>query len=196
MKSYCNQKGHKNLKIKVIALLGEAGSGKDSLLQRVIASHPNYKELISHTTRPPREGEVEGKNYYYVTQKEFLDLIQNGQMLEYAQFNGWFYGTSISAFDKDKINIGVFNQAGIKTLLSRDDIELKVFYIFADPAVRLIRQLTREKNPNINEILRRYKTDLSDFQHLDFDHTVIDNSNSMAVALQELEDKIAQLDWS
>lgn len=176
--------------IKVIALVGESGSGKDRLLKEILNIHPEYNELISHTTRPPREGEKEGVNYYYVTQKDFLNLIQTDQMIEYTQFNGWFYGTAVAAFDTQRINIGVFNPAGIQNLLKRDDIELKIFYIYAAPAIRLIRQLTREKNPNINEILRRYQTDLADFKHLDFDYELIDNSDSLALTLEKLQGKL------
>ena len=160
------------------------------MLNELKRHHPEYNRIIGYTTRPPREGEVNGVDYNFITQNEFITLIQSDKMVEYAQFNGWFYGTCIAHLQPEQINIGIFSPAAIRSLIKREDIDLKVFYIFADPAVRLIRQLSREKNPNINEILRRYKTDLADFQHLEFDYTMINNSDSLAVAFEELEDKI------
>lgn len=58
-------------KYKIIALIGEAGSGKDFLLRCARSKYPNYNTIISCTTRPKRMGEVEGINYYYLTNEEF-----------------------------------------------------------------------------------------------------------------------------
>ena len=60
-------------------------------------------------------------------------------MLEWTQFNNWFYGTSTKSVKEDQINIGVFNPGGIKNLLKRKDVELKVFYVRAPAKERLIR---------------------------------------------------------
>ena len=187
---YYKLRGIKVNKIKIIALCGQSGCGKNKMLNELKRHHPNYNRIIGYTTRPLREGEVNGTDYNFITQNEFIDLIQADKMAEYAQFNGWFYGTCIVDLQPEQINIGIFSPAAIRSLLKREDIDLKVFYIFANPAVRLIRQLSREKNPNINEILRRYQTDLADFQHLEFEYTMINNSDSLAVAFAELEDKI------
>ena len=164
-------------KIKIIALIGEAGSGKDYLLHRAIAHYPDYHEIISTTTRPPREGEVEGKNYYFVDYDTFYELMDNGDMLECTNFNNWWYGTSLNSLDKDKINIGVFNPEGIRSMLARDDIDLRVFYVSASPKTRLLRQLNREEHPNVAEIIRRYGTDVEDFKNRDFPCTVVGNEN-------------------
>ena len=78
-------------KYKIIALIGEAGSGKDFLLRCAKNKYPEYNEIISCTTRPKRSGEIDGKNYYFLTNKEFDSLVKNGKMLETANFNGWNY---------------------------------------------------------------------------------------------------------
>ena len=59
-------KGHKVTMIKIIALIGKSGAGKDTLLKRVLAKHPEYNNLISYTTRPPRSNEVHGRDYYFI----------------------------------------------------------------------------------------------------------------------------------
>ena len=166
------------MKYKMIALIGEAGSGKDTVMKEVLAKEPLlFNEIISCTTRPPREGECHGVNYYYYTDEEFADKVIAGEMLEVAQFNDWFYGTSYEALRSDVINLGVFNPTGIETMLSMKDIDLTVFYICAKDKTRLLRQLNREENPDCMEIMRRYRTDLIDFEILDFEYTELPNEN-------------------
>lgn len=98
-------------------------------------------------------------------------------MIESSCFNGWYYGTSYESLKQDKINIGVFNPEGIRSFLKRPDVKLTVYYIAASPKKRLLRQLNRENNPNVDEIVRRYSTDEQDFEHLDFEYTVLRNED-------------------
>lgn len=162
---------------KIIAICGKAGSGKDTLLQEVLKLHPEYNEIISCTTRPPREGEVEGKNYYFLTNEQFAQKVLNGEMLEATIFNDWCYGTSIDGLDKDKINIGVFNPAGINALDENKDIYLITYQIEATDKERLLRQLYREENPNVHEIIRRFQADENDFMEFDYDTYILENHN-------------------
>jgi guanylate kinase len=164
---------------KIIALIGEAGSGKDRIMKEVLAAEPDlFNEIISSTTRPMREGEVEGINYCYLTKEEFQNKAVAGQMLETAEFNGWLYGTSYDALSLDKPNIGIFNPAGIYSMLSRDDIDLTVFKICCSSKERLVRQLNRESKPDVQEIIRRFNTDQADFENLRFNYTPINNETT------------------
>ena len=61
-----------------------------------------------------REGEAQGVNYHYVSSEEFNKFIWNRDLVESACFNGWYYGTSKTALDENKINIGVFNPKGVE----------------------------------------------------------------------------------
>lgn len=160
---------------KIIALIGKAGSGKDTMMRKVLEKNPNLHEIVSCTTRPRREGEVEGVNYFYLTPEQFGDKVLHDEMLEATCFNDWFYGTSYESLRSDVTNIGVFNPAGIDSLLGRRDVEVHVFYVIASPKNRLLRQLNREKDPNVDEIIRRYKADEIDFADLDFEYDVLYN---------------------
>lgn len=162
--------------IKIVALIGEAGSGKDTIMQNLLKKYPQYfNEIISCTTRPIREGEINGVNYYFLTSEDFLDKVAKGEMLEATSFNGWYYGTGLLSVKENAINLGVFNPAGIYTLSKNENIELTVFKIECSDKIRLLRQLNREHNPNVDEIIRRYKTDKIDFSNLKFHYTIVEN---------------------
>ena len=98
-------------------------------------------------------------------------------MLEYTMFNNWFYGTSYDSLQPDAVNIGVFNPAGIRSLRKFDNIDLIVYKIVCSDKTRMLRQLNREEHPNVDEIVRRYKTDKEDFSNLDFYYTEIENED-------------------
>lgn len=168
----------------IVALIGEAGTGKDTLMQKVLAACPSdFNEIISCTTRPPREGEVDGVNYFFIDQEEFAYKVLNYEMLEATNFNDWFYGTSYDTLRSDVLNIGVFNPDGIRAIEGRNDIDLKVFRITCSDKTRLLRQLNREENPNIDEIIRRYKTDKEDFCDLEFAYCEIENNSEKDLEL-------------
>lgn len=158
----------KNQKIKLVAIVGKAGSGKDYLLNYLCDNYKDFHKIISATTRPQREGEQEGVNYYYLSNEEFAKQILEDKFLEATVFNDWCYGTQLSALDNNKINIGVFNPTGIETLQQDNRIETYVIKIDATDKERLIRQLNREEDPNVHEIIRRFKTDEIDFEDSDF----------------------------
>lgn len=161
---------------KVIMLMGQAGAGKDTMLKRVLEKNPRLHEIVSCTTRPPREGEVHGVNYFYYTTEVFGQKVLDGEMLECTVFNDWFYGTSFESLRSDGVlNIGVFNPAGVESLLERKDCDILVFWITASDKTRILRQLQRESDPDVAEILRRFSTDREDFFDVDFDYIEIVN---------------------
>lgn len=161
-----------NNKYTIIALMGKAGSGKDTILHALL-KQPVFKNavpIISCTTRPMRENEKDGVDYHFLTQSEFTDKILSGDMLEATVFNDWCYGTSLNNLSKNKINIGVFNPEGVGLLRDNKDIDLTLIYIEANDKDRLIRQLSRENNPNVHEIIRRYSADEMDFSEEEIEY--------------------------
>lgn len=72
---------------------GPAGSGKGTVVNELINSHPELKLSISATTRQPRPGEAHGVHYYFISRDEFEKRIENGEMLEWATYSGNYYGT-------------------------------------------------------------------------------------------------------
>ena len=166
-------------KYRILALAGKAGAGKDSLYKELLERKPDmFNPLISCTTRPKREGEVDGKDYYFISRETFEKMLLNGDFLEACVFNDWGYGTPMAQLVEDKINLGIFNPSGIEYLCDNPSIDLKVLYLIVDAKERLIRQLKREEHPNVDEIVRRYTVDEKDFRYLLQEDNVIPIENN------------------
>ena len=84
---------------KRIILVGKAASGKDNLRKRFESR--GFKYAVSYTTRPPREGEVDGKDYFFITDEEASKMVESNMFYEYVYFNGWLYGTTVQQFYHD-----------------------------------------------------------------------------------------------
>lgn len=83
----------RNHKGVLIVFSGPSGSGKGTVLAEYFRAHPEAAFSVSATTRSPRPGEVDGVNYHFVTQERFEEMIREGEVLEYAQYNGNYYGS-------------------------------------------------------------------------------------------------------
>lgn len=163
---------------QVIALMGKSAAGKDTLQRKLCKEHPElFHPIVSCTTRSPREKEIEGQDYYFISAERFTKLLLDGELIEATEFNNWFYGTPISSLSANKINVGVFNPAGIEALLSDNRLNVEVFEVAASDKLRLSRALAREDNPDCAEICRRYFADIKDFSDIDFDYNIIYNNN-------------------
>ena len=176
-------------KYNILALFGKAGSGKDTIRNKLLELYPDrYRRLVSYTTRPPRLGEVEGHTYHFVDPNTFAAKVINFSMLEATCFNvvgdNWFYGTSIDDLTLDKINVGVFNPTAIEALVQDNRLKVLPIYISCVDKVRLLRQLEREKNPNCSEICRRFLADEGDFPgYFSFYYETIFNSEPISSSL-------------
>ncbi|MEL7359774.1 MAG: guanylate kinase [Cyanobacteria bacterium J06648_10] len=78
---------------QLIVVSGPSGVGKGTLLQRLRSRHPNLKVSVSATTRQPRDGEVNGQHYHFVSKAAFMAMVEAGELLEWAEFAGNCYGT-------------------------------------------------------------------------------------------------------
>ncbi len=84
----------------LVVLSGPSGAGKGTLCKQLLKELPNLRYSVSATTREPRPGEVEGKDYYFVSRAQFDAMIDAGQMLEHAEFCGHYYGTPWHAVEQ------------------------------------------------------------------------------------------------
>lgn len=157
------------MKKKLVAVVGKSGTGKDSLIKELLELDPSYfKKLVPITTRPKRDGEVEGDYYFYREKEDIIAKLVNDEMLDTTEFRGWFYGVEKNQLDETKVNIGAFNNESIEQIydILYSDIDLFVLFLNVEDKIRLIRILSREIKPDIQEIIRRYGTDEEDFNSL------------------------------
>ena len=159
-------------KIKILALFGKSASGKDTIQKWIVSNYPKItKGIVSCTTRPPRDGEQEGVDYFFLTDEQFAAKVLDGSMLEATSFREWFYGTALDQLDPDKINVGVFNITGIECILQDSRLDVEPVWVHASDKTRLLRSLNREANPDCAEICRRFLADEKDFDEADdFDY--------------------------
>ncbi len=98
---------NKNYAGKLIIIVGPSGTGKSELLKKIKFHFPKIEESISFTTRPTRIGEINGKDYFFITEDEFHKKKEKGDFFEWAKVHSNFYGTDIH-FIKRKIQNGSF----------------------------------------------------------------------------------------
>ena len=94
-----NQKGI------LIVVSGFSGAGKGTIMKELLKKYDNYALSISATTRGPREGEVDGREYFFKTREEFEKMIAKDELIEYAMYVNNYYGTP-KAYVEDQLNAG------------------------------------------------------------------------------------------
>lgn len=154
-------------------ILGKSSTGKDTIYKRLLCD-PDLSCMLQtitpYTTRPMREGEMEGREYFFKKEKEFLELKQKGLILEERTYNttkgAWTYFTPmddafIKADGADIITVGVIKQfIAIRNKIRENGFPINPvpIYIEVDEGERIIRAIKREQkkpNPDYNEICRR-----------------------------------------
>jgi guanylate kinase len=172
---------------KRVIVVGKGGSGKDHL--RKILVENGFKYCISHTTRPIREGEENGKDYWFIESSELTSMAD--KFYEAVYFNSWFYGTSIEEFDSS--NLFIMTPKGISKLKSEDRKESLVIYLNIDEETRRKRLEGRRDS---DDVKRRLEADFHDFlEFTDFD-TEINDPNFTINSLSALLDVIFPLESS
>jgi guanylate kinase len=148
-----------------IVLCGKAASGKDHM--RKVLESRGFRYGVSYTTRPPREGEVDGRDYHFISIDEFEALLEDGYWYEWVEFNGWYYGTSRDQFYTD-CDLFIMTPTGVSKIKPEDRGETTVIYLDIDLETRKSRLSQRDMPGDSME--RRIAADEADFkQFADFD---------------------------
>lgn len=159
----------------VIGICGKSASGKDYTATRLVEEYKKIgipaKKVISYTTRPPREGEVDGVDYHFVDLDTFIEMQYDNKFIEHTEFRGWRYGTAINSFDDNCVNICVLNPTGIDKLnayyhMSHSFSGCECFYLKVPFFTRIKRSIKREHTFKW-EFIRRAFADWNDFIEYD-----------------------------
>jgi guanylate kinase len=173
---------------KLFVMAAPSGAGKTTLVKAMVERNPELKFSVSYTTRPKRFNEVHGVDYFFVARDEFLDLREQGELLESALVFDNHYGTSRSQVEQhlaagDDVILEIDWQGARQVKASMPDSAS----IFIMPPSRgeLERRLRDRKTDSDQVIRRRLRDALCDMQHWsEFDYVIV--NDELATASDEL----------
>lgn len=170
----------------LITVTAPSGAGKSSLLAALIQNDSDLRLSISHTTRQPRPGEQDGREYHFTTIDDFKRRLKEGEFLEHAQVHGNFYGTS---------RVAVLNQlnAGYDTILEIDwqgahqirrlfPETVSVFIL--PPSISALEERLNKRGQDSQEIIKqRIAAAGAEIRHAsEFDYVIINNKFDQALS--------------
>ncbi|PJG84714.1 guanylate kinase [Conservatibacter flavescens] len=163
-----------------------SGAGKSSLISALLKDNHKMKVSVSHTTRSPRPGEVEGEHYYFVSVEQFEQLIDNDVFLEYAKvFGGNYYGTSLPMIEKSLAQgIDVFldiDWQGAQQIREKVP-DVKSIFILPPSLVELERRLIGRGQDSEEVILDRMAKAQDEMSHYtEYDYVVVNDDFEQAL---------------
>jgi guanylate kinase len=170
-----------------VVISGPSGVGKDTLIERLRERDPSLRYSVSYTTRKPRPGEVDGVSYFFVSRQKFEELIAQGFFLEYATYNGNYYGTPVAAVEEARaaghdilLKIEVQGAAQV-----RERVPDGLFIFIAPPSKEELvrRQELREGAAPDEDMVERLKIAETEMKlAAEYDHVVINDELERAVA--------------
>ncbi len=188
---------------KIVYIMGKSSTGKDTIFKELIRKNTfNFKTIVSYTTRPIREGEKDGQEYFFTDEAGFNKLKDEGKVIEdrcYNTIHGpWRYFTVDDGQINDRdnyITIGTL-ESYVKICEYYGNNRIIPVLVELDDGVRLQRALNREKKqdkPKYEEMCRRFLADSADFSEEKIQSAKIKRrfyNNELNVCLQEIEDYI------
>lgn len=169
-------------------LSAPSGAGKSSLISALLQQDENKRMMVSvsHTTRQPRQGEVEGVHYYFVSVEEFERLIDEGIFLEYAKvFGGNYYGTSLPAIEANLAQgIDVFldiDWQGAQQIRAKVP-DVKSIFILPPSLPELERRLIGRGQDSAKVIADRMSKAVSEISHYtEYDYIIVNDNFTQAL---------------
>lgn len=151
-----------------------SGGGKGTLIQRVLKRVPNLGYSVSFTTRPPRNGEVDGREYFFVNQEDFEAMVAAGEFLEWAHVHGKLYGTASKQVAREItegrdiiLEVDVQGAASVRTLMA-DSVSIFIL----PPSFEILKERLQARGTDSPEELdlrlRRAPFELKDYSAFEY----------------------------
>ena len=159
----------------LLIISGPAGSGKNTVSERLMAEFPDVKRVITSTSRQPRGAEKDGVDYHFLSKEEFERGIGNGDFYEYAKVHDRYYGTSKNAINDtqggDKILIIDVQGAATWRKIAQENPQIKsrltTIFVAPDNEQELRKRLLGRNTESQEEIDRRMQTAIEEFKQAD-----------------------------
>ena len=157
---------------RLLCLLGKSGVGKSTLFNKIICNYDlGVEPIITYTTRPKRDNEIDGMDYNFVSQTTMNRMEAEGRIVEKRKYTtahgAWYYFTENFDLGFNRIFITITTPEGVKNLAEKiDKSTIIIIYLEADNTVRMERLLQREsgqRQPSYDELNRRFLADDKDF---------------------------------
>ena len=162
-------------------IAGKSASGK-STLARILSDRGLTRNAITTTTRDPREGEVNGVDYYFWPKELFEECI--GQMVEHDQFNGWYYGVTEQEFNRT--NLSILTPRGVKRYMKKFGRK-NLFIIYVDTPILERYDRIIKRGDSLEEAFRRFVHDEEDFRNFkSYDLRIDGSDESFSFVIQKL----------
>ena len=175
---------------KILLILSSpSGAGKTTLTKKIQQKHHNFKLSVSHTTRLPRENEIDGLDYHFVTKQKFENLIDSKSFYEYAKIFENYYGTSKKNVDeiikKNDILFDIDWQ-GTKQLSKFKNLKFVKVFLITDNKSELKKRLINRNQNSPKEIESRFNSYEEDIKHWnDYDYIII--NKNLETCFKQLE---------
>jgi len=185
-------------KLKPIVLSGPSGCGKSTIIKKLTEAYPNrFGFSVSHTTRKPRPGEVDGKDYHYTDVETITKQIEAGEFLESAVFSGNTYGTSKKAvqdvLDTGRICIMDIDSQGVQSI-KKVNFDCVLVFIKPPSLEELEKRLRGRGTETEEAIQKRLNTSKKEFEYAEkpgsYHYTVV--NDVLENAYVELRDIISK----
>lgn len=174
----------------LIIISGTTCAGKGTVIKRLLANHNDIVLSTSYTSRPKRDSEVDGVDYYFVTPEEFERKIKNGDFLEYAQVQyGAYYGTPkkevLELLNSGKDVILEIDVQGAKQI--RELYPSTILIFIMAPSMREVkRRIMMRGDENIDQIISRFKVAYNEINQINaYNYVVVNDDLDNAVAKVE-----------
>ena len=141
----------------LVVFSGPSGAGKDTVLKRLMEKEPGIRLSVSATTRAPREGETDGKDYHFLTRAHFDELVANDKMLEHAEYCGNCYGTPSEPIEKWQaegcdVILEIEVQGGAQIKAKRPDC-VSIFVL--PPSLEVLENRLRRRGTESEEAIQK-----------------------------------------
>ena len=163
----------------LLILSSPSGAGKTTLTRLLLERCPEIRFSVSHTTRPPRANEVDGRDYHFVDREAFVELVAKGAFLEWAEVHGNLYGTSTAEIDRARAAPGCtgmifdIDYQGARQIKSKVSDVVAVF-ILPPSMQELERRLRGRASETEDAVQRRFAMARLEIEHYAlFDYVVV-----------------------